>query len=159
MNDLSRKIAYRRNIKAYLSQLKALTKRDVTEEDLLPLDIVEQIREKSKYLTQKPKRKFVIPFEKKVGPRFQRFVQNLGDLNPNPVYVWTELTNSCGLFEVCSITLFNFDFEYSVNRQGVIVLLTEDLADKMVLDFGADASGAYLLEIELIGDHWTTVPY
>jgi hypothetical protein len=159
MNDLSRKLAYCRNIKAYLSQLKALTNQDVTEEDLLSLDVVEDIREKSKGLIEKPKRKLVIPFEEKKEVRFQRFVQNLNQLNPSPVYIWTESTNSCGLFEIPSIAKFNFDFEYSVNREGIIVLLTKDFTDKMVLDFGEDAKGARLLEIELIGDHWPSATY
>jgi hypothetical protein len=159
MSDLSRKLAYRRNIKGYLSQLKALTGQEVNEKDLMPLEIVEDIREKSKVLIQKPKQKLVIPFEEKEEIRFQRFVQNLNQLNPDPIYIWTESTNSCGLFGIPSIAKFNFDFEYSVSRKGIIVLLTKDLTDKMVLDFGDDPKGARLLEIELIGDHWPSATY
>src|SRR5690242_4402722 len=98
-----RKIAYQRNIKIYLSELKTLTNRDVTEDLLLPLESVEAIREKAKTLAQKPARKFVIPFAEKDKARFRAFVQKLKELNPSPIYIWTTLANSCGLFQINSI--------------------------------------------------------
>jgi hypothetical protein len=47
-----------------------------------------------------------------------------------------------------------FDFGFAVNRDGIVVLLTADLQDRMLLDFSEGPDGEQLLEVEVAGANW-----
>ena len=47
-----------------------------------------------------------------------------------------------------------FDFDFSVNKDGMLVLLTMDLQDRMLLDFSEGPDGELLLEVEVAGANW-----
>jgi hypothetical protein len=159
-SDLTQRLACKRNLQCYLSQLCHLANRNVTADDLLPLEVTHAIREQSTRLLDKTSfRKFKIKFSEKLDTRFAMFVKNLYALNPSPVYIWVEHTNTCGLFEISSIMEFNAKFEYSVITEGIISLLTKDMIDNMVLDFYEDSSGEKFIEIELYGSSWVTCVY
>ncbi len=158
--DLGQRLAYKRNLQSHLSQLSQLSNREVTESDLLPLELTHSIREESKRLLNTASlHKFKIHFPEKGSARFARFVASLRATNSNPTYIWIEHTNICGLFEIGSISEFNFNFEYSVSTQGIISLLTKDLADNMVLDFFEDSPGEQFIQIELLGKSWPSCRY
>ena len=159
MNHLSRKLAYRRDIRAYISELRALTRMEITEGSLLPLDQLEPIREEVTARLREPTRMFTIPFEEKSGERFKKFVGTLGKLNPGRMYVFTNRTNSCGPVIIDDIEQFNFDFDYSVNSEGIVSLVAEDLRDRMVLDFSKDENDRSVLRIELFGEKWPSAEY
>lgn len=159
-SGIANRLAYKRYLQSHLSQLSHLTNRYIGENDLLPLETTHSIREESKQLLDMSSlRKFKIDFSEKLGVRFEEFVRNLHALNPNPVYIWIEHTNTCGLLEIRSIIEFNFKFDYAEINQGIVSLLTKDMRDNLVLDFFEDSSGARFIEIELAGYNWPTCAY
>ena len=98
-------------------------------------------------------------FAEKSSARFQMFVHALGQLNPSPVYVWTPLSNVCGLLRPVSLSEVNFGFDFAVNPEGILVIMTADLLDKMLLDYSAGEAGEELLEVEIAGERWAQARY
>lgn len=72
------------------------------------------------------------------------------------MYVWTALSNVCGVARPIPLLEFNLAFDFNVNREGIVVLLTSDLRDKLVFDFSVQ-NGTPELEIEVSGEHWGRV--
>ncbi len=159
MSDLEQRLAYKKNLKYCLLELAHLTKKQPSESQLLPLNAKDGIRKEASQLQGKPCLKFRIDFEGKKSPRFSHFVERLYQSNPSPIYIWTELTDACGLFEIDSILEFDFGFSYDVNREGLILLLAKNMIDKMTLDFYENSQGQKILEVEITGDNWSTVIY
>jgi hypothetical protein len=163
MSATDRKILinYKLTIRRYLIELNELCLEKPLENKLLSLEKTEHIRQISlSLLKRKPARKIRMVFKEKTTDRFKEYVTGLHRANPNSVYIWTENSNSCGLFEISSLLDFNFGFGFGVNTQGIVALLTSDLTDSLVLDFsdGGTASGQEL-EIDVSGDRWPAVNY
>jgi hypothetical protein len=153
------KFEYGKHIAQCLAELAQLSKKPPTENALSSLDAIAVVRQASLHLKDKPRRRFTIKFEERLTERFTTYVERLYRNNPSPVYIWTHLSNSCGLYEIPSILDFNFGFSYDVNRDGIIALLTKDVADKMTLDFSEGSLGTRVLEVEVAGDNWPLVVY
>ncbi|EMI70615.1 hypothetical protein [Leptospira noguchii] len=102
-------------------------------------------------------RKFEIPFEEKNSERFSRFLNNLYSKNQLSIYIWTSLSNDCGVYRIPSILDFNSHFVFEVNG-GFILLLSENLDDELIFDFTED-NNERLLEVELSGANWIKVEY
>src|SRR5262249_3594428 len=129
------------------------------DQDLLSLDETEAIRQKAKSRSERPSGRTEIPFSEKGGARFQAVVGRLHDANNSSVYVWQPLANVCGLLRPVSLDEVEFAFEYDLNPEGIVVVLTTDLVDKLLLDYSVDASNRQMLEIELSGRNWGAVRY
>jgi hypothetical protein len=145
---------YATNIARHLSELSSLVSREVRREDLLPLAEADKIREDSKKVQYSPSWSTEIPFARKTEVVFQDFVRKLERLNANPVYVWTPASNQCGLLRPIPLHDLNFGFDFSINPEGILVVLTSDLRDRLLLDYSRDAAGQEVLEIEASGEHW-----
>lgn len=141
----------------YLLELKKLTGVDING-DLLLTEDIEEIREKSSALADKEGTRFIVDFSEKDTEQFRNFVRNLNKANDAPVYVWTNSANSYGLYKATSINSIDFSFSFDVNPDGIIVLLTEDLNDRLLLDFYRNSEGREILELELYGKHWKFIP-
>ncbi|WP_061234866.1 hypothetical protein [Leptospira interrogans] len=102
-------------------------------------------------------KKFEIPFEEKNSERFSRFLNILYSKNQLPIYIWTSLSNDCGVYRIPSILDFNSHFTFEVNG-GFILLLSENLDDELIFDFTED-NNERLLEVELSGANWIQVEY
>jgi hypothetical protein len=161
MNDPKHLIQYKLNIHRYLVELKGLCLKAPLESELLSVQRTEQIRANSLVaLRGKPVRKIQMSFEDKKAIKFRSYVAKLHLANPHSVFVWTEKSNSCGLYEISSLLEFNFNFEFDVNEQGIVVLLASNLADSLVFDFSYDdRTSTYMLEIDVCGDHWFGIDY
>jgi hypothetical protein len=48
----------------------------------------------------------------------------------------------------------NFAFDFVMNPEGILVVLTADLSDKMLLDYSEDRVQGQMLELEISGPHW-----
>jgi len=59
----------------------------------------------------------------------------------NPLYIWLTHGSECGLCPLKSIDLFNIDFDYEDDPEGIIVLITHDFSKKIVLDFYEESNG------------------
>jgi hypothetical protein len=161
MNDRKQTIQYKRNVQQYLSELSALCLHEPLENELLSIERTEQIRLASmESLRGKPVRKIQMDFDEKKTPKFKDYVARLYRANPHSIFVWTAKSNSCGLYEISSLLEFNFDFEFSVNDQGIVVLLASNLSDNLVLDFSVDEKlSRQILEVDACGDHWFAINY
>ncbi|WP_277557991.1 hypothetical protein [Ereboglobus sp. PH5-10] len=154
MSSIQQYINYRKSLAKYLEELRELINVPVTEVTLVPLDEVARIRKKLvEKITICPQKKFRIPFPEKTGQRFRTFIEQLEQLNSSPIYIWTEAANGCGLFQASSLIKINLDFSYDVNSQGIIVILTKDLRDRMIWDFFEENSEK-IIEVELMGETW-----
>jgi hypothetical protein len=131
-----------------------LTGTIVNKESLLSPKETEALRERSKAIQYTPMWRSTVGFSEKSRPRFQRLVAALRDLNPGGVYIWTPLSNVCGLLRPVSLESIQWGFDFDLIPEGVLVLLTADLCDKMLLDFSESPTAGSELEIEVSGPHW-----
>jgi len=160
MTSTKKGLEYRQNIKTYLSELALLTNKELNEDDILysPLS-VENARQRSSSLSEFPILKFTIPFSEKKSERFSLYIDNLYQKNSSNVYIWTQRTNICGLYEVESIKKINFDFPFSINNEGILVLLSTDFEDKLLFDFSLNSDGDEIVEVEAQGKNWSRLKF
>jgi hypothetical protein len=85
-------------------------------------------------------------------------VDALEKSSPEKVYLWCPLTNVCGLLPPVPIREVNFQFPFEINREGMIVLLGQDLSNKLLLDFSED-EGRRTMEVELSGPQWGAIEF
>jgi hypothetical protein len=158
MTDVYARLAYKRELPRHLTVLGKLLNRQVNAQNLLSLDETDAIRERSKSVVRRPSSRFTIRFSDKTGPRFQALIRTLQDRNPSPVLVWTLSADVCGFPRPVQLSEIDFGFEFDLEPNGVLVFITEDLCDKLLLDY-FEEDGERLLEVELSGAHWGDVHY
>jgi hypothetical protein len=160
MSEISQKIQFKRNLAKYLDELKMLTGKDISPKELTSIEEVGHVRAASMAaLKGNGKARFAIAFDERTSDRFRNFVLSLRNANSRPVYIWTDRSDSCGLYKVESIDQVNFAFPFDINSNGVVTFRTEDFSDKLLLDFSEDDLGERILEVELTGKHWSLVQY
>jgi hypothetical protein len=157
MMNSKHNIQFRRNIKEYLSELALLSNSLVDEAQLSELSDVESVREKASALTEKLVSKTVFNFEFKKDRNFQNFIESLFLTNQSEIYIWTHRTDLCGLFKIPSIKKLNIDFPFEINREGILLFLTADYRNRLLLDFSISENGEKILEVEVQGDDWYPV--
>lgn len=157
MNSANR--AYKANITAYLAELSTLSNQTVSADDLSCMNEVENIRATISDLKKLPISKFNIPFPEKENARFRNYIHNLYESCSEKVYIWTSKTNSCGLYKIDNIDAVNFSFPFNLNTQGVVVFLSENIKNKLLLDFYIDSSGEKIIEVESQGLQWGAIKY
>jgi hypothetical protein len=74
--------------------------------------------------------------------------------NVSPVYVWTPLSNLCGVLRPIRLRDIDWEFPFVVEAEGIIVILTSDLTDKLLMDYSQTDEGREILEVEASGEHW-----
>ncbi len=157
MNSPHDKFKFNQLMPTYLKELSQLSIDKFDEKYLATPEVTEKIRKEVK--RSELKKKIEIFFEEKEAERFRCFVNNLHEHNKSPIYIWTERSNTCGIYEISSVIRFNFGFPFTVNHEGVIVLMAKNLTDEMILDFYDDFDKKKKLEIELFGPNWSNVNY
>lgn len=100
-----------------------------------------------------------IRFSDKSTERFRRFLQSLANANPSSVYVWTPRTIDCGVLLVPSLDAIKFDFDFTINDEGILAFTTSDLADSLLLDFSSTPAGEQVLAVETQGPNWARAVY
>jgi len=155
---MTKNILYSRHINEYLDELRQLTNHCVKDTDLLSLKETENIKDLATLLYDKNISNTEIPFKEKKEKLFQDYIRMLFEVNSSPIYIWTPRTNICGTYEINSILEFNFEFNFNVNSEGIIVILAKNFEDQMTLDFSIDENNNELLEIEVVGDNWCKKP-
>src|SRR5688500_5918049 len=158
MTSLEAKLRYNRSIKSYLAELRLLNNKDVSKEDLSSIVELEEIRRKSSLLKSLPISKFTIDFDERKSVRFNQYIQNLNKVNDSHIYIWTAKTNDCGLYKNGSIVDIDFSFPFEIN-EGVLVFLSIDLKDNLLLDFSNGTEGKRVLEVEAQGLNWPKISY
>lgn len=159
MTNIKIKREYLSNIAAYLLELGMLANKVVNKDDLSSVEEVDEVRAGTANLENLTTEKFKVGFSEKDGSQFQSYIQGLYDTNNEQVYLWTGKTNSCGLYKVGSIKDVNFSFSFDLNEEGIVVFLSVDMKDKLLLDFSIDSSGNEIVEVESQGLNWPNIKY
>lgn len=90
------------------------------------------------------KETFVIPFGDK--EKLQTIIIERLKLQ-GTIYLFTSLSKDCGAIEIPSINNFNFNFDFSDDKSGIISLINSDLKRKILLDFYENENNKFI-EIE-----------
>lgn len=159
MNDLSEKLAFKRELHRHLHELGLLVGRPVHKEELLSLAETKGIRLQANQIVRQPIRKFEIPFIKKREQRFASYIEKLAEVNPSNVYLWTPASNFCGVLRPVPLKTFSITFPFDLNPEGIVVILTSDLYDQLLLDYSQGDFNEQMLEVETSGEQWGGITY
>ena len=159
MTPLAVRLTQKLILPQHLRELSQLVGRKVEPEELLSLAETEAVRAQGMTVQRLPSWRCELRFSDKRSARFGRLLQAIRERNPSPVYLWTPLSNDCGLLRPVPLSDVRFDFDFAVNRDGIVVLLTADLQDRMLLDFSEGPDGELLLEVEVAGANWGQSTY
>lgn len=158
MSDARDRFEASRHMDAHLLHLRTLLHRPVGAEDLLSLAETTAVRVQASARPRLPVWTIELPFAAKASERFRAWIRTCIELNPEPVYIWTDLANVCGLLRPTPLREIDFDFELELDPRGIVSILSADYQDKMILDFSED-DGVQTLELEVSGPHWTQAQY
>lgn len=155
----SKTIGQKIHMKPYLEELQKFLNRAVSADELLSLEQTEGLRQAAQKFRDLPASSCQIDFLEKASDRFHTFVERLCAANPSPVSIWTTHSITCGALMVPSLKEIVFDLEYSASQGGILTFVTNDLRDRLLLDFTMSDSGTQKMTIETQGDHWFDVHY
>lgn len=158
-SSLSEKLRQKLHLKEYLQELEALTGRAVQAGELGSLEQVATIRQIVQKFDAQPVVAFETAFSDRTSERFKRFVERLRNANSSPVYVWTPRTISCGALIVSSLDAVQFGFDFAINKEGILVFLTSDLEDRLLLDFSTTPTGEQCMRVETQGTNWAKIAF
>ncbi|HJU38245.1 MAG TPA: hypothetical protein VJ724_01635 [Tahibacter sp.] len=157
--SLSQRLRRNAGLKKYLSELESLTGRVVRSDELSDIDQAVATRQVAQRFRSQQPTSVDMPFSERLSERFAKFVRRLYEANPCPVSIWTPRTIDCGVFVVPSILSVRFDFDYSINDDGIFSFLSEGVDDRLVLDFFEENDGEQVLRVETNGVNWRDVAY
>lgn len=158
-SERMKRIAYKINIRKYLMQLSRFCGRDVMESELISLDHMNHIRSLSVKLNDHPKSTICINKKDLSSQRFRKFIVELYRANTSSIFIWTELTDICGFFQINSILDFTFDIDFDIIPEEVILLLAANFEDKMTIGISNDDLDGMIIELDIIGKNWPKVVY
>ncbi len=158
-SNVKSKREYLSNITSYLLELGILANKTVNKSDLSSIDKVDKVKAGASNLENFPIERFKVDFSEKDESRFANYIQGLYSTNSEQVYLWTSKTNICGLYRVDSIKDVNFLFPFELNDEGIVVFLSADLKDKLLLDFSIDSTDNRIIEVEAQGANWSGIKY
>lgn len=154
-NSLFQKAKGKGLINTYLKELNLLSIRKIEVNDLITLEETKMIIHKRQEIGKSiPSEKLVLKFEDK--DRLLSYLSKMAELKKGKIYLFIEYTKNCGALLLNSLKDFNYNFSFSDEHSGIISFLSEDLKDKLVLDFYED-TGQHILEIETQGYVWNSV--
>lgn len=148
-------VEFKKSLAIYLAELKEITAQDIDSKCLTSPEKAKGLAIEASSIEDKDISKLVFDFDKKDSKEFKELVLSLKKCNERPMYIWTPRTKICGLYKPVAIDSINFSFEFDINVEGIMVLITEDFSDKILLDFYRDESNNKILELEVQGINWT----
>jgi hypothetical protein len=144
-------------ISIYLKELNLLTRQMVEAKDLITIEDTVRIIHKRKEISNTiPFEKLTLSFEAK--DRLSSYLAKMAEIKKGKVYLFTEYSKNCGALLLNSLNDFNHKFSFNDEHSGIISFLSEDLKDKLVLDFYVE-NDKYILELETQGFVWNSVLY
>lgn len=159
MPSTSARLRQKLYLKKYLIELAVLTGRPVQADELLSLEQTAALRAARQTSGAQTTLSADIQFSDRRSERFNVFVRRLHDANPSPVYVWTQRTIDCGVLLVPSLMAIRWEFDFAVNEEGILAFVTDDLADRLLLDFSELPTGEQRMKVETQGVNWERVTY
>lgn len=155
----SEKLRKKLSMKMYLKELTVLAGRPVQANELGSVEKAVSVRKAGQKFSTLDAASFEIPFADLSSERFRRFVRKLYNANPSSVYVWSPRTIDCGVFLMPSIAAINFDFDFEINEEGILVFLTNDLKDRLLVDFFILSQSHKRSKVEVQGNNWGEIIY
>lgn len=146
-------------LKEYLRELSTLAGRFVYADELSSLEQVILMREKAQQSEIKESISTEMLFLDRNSKRFKEFVEKLTIANSSSIYIWTPRTIDCGALLLPSLSAIKFDFDFTLNKEGILVFATSDLVDSLLLDFYISPMGDQRLKIETKGKSWGRISY
>ena len=58
-----------------------------------------------------------------------------------------------------SLNAINFDFDFTVNNEGILAFTTSDLGDSLLLDFSVMPTGEQIMKVETRRANWAKIAY
>ncbi len=159
MLSSSNKLRQKRALKEYLKELSTLAGRFVYADELSSLEQVILMREKAQQSETKESIFTETLFLDRNSKRFKEFVEKLTIANSSSIYVWTPRTIDCGALLLPSLSAIKFDFDFTLNKEGILAFATSDLVDSLLLDFYISPMGDQRLKIETKGKNWGRIDF
>lgn len=152
--ELRKKIAFKTQMKEYLKELSEISGRTVEQRELFSVEETDLLKSQLAKFNDTEKVSFELTPADLTSERFKRFISSLEKVNSSPVFIWIEKTNDCGALKLPSLSNVSFDFEFKQLPDGVILFLTDDLRNSLLIDFDDES-----LVVEVQGDDWLDVSY
>lgn len=151
--SITEKRLYKLHLKEYLGELEKLVGHPISESELIGVAETRDIQVASKKFEHLPTVSKTVPFLAADHAFLGEVLQQLSDANNSPVFIWTPRTQYCGMLKIPSICAIKPDFHYQTNKEGVLAFITDDLCDRMVIDWSNDGNTNWLT-YEFQGDNW-----
>lgn len=148
-DEVTKRLRRNAHLARHLTELGRLLRRDVRPDDLLSLPETEALRVRMAKRT--PDRKESFPFAEKNGRRLSPLVHAFQE---DLVYVWTALSNDCGVHRAVPLSEVDFSFPFAFSPEGILSIVSQDLGDHILLDW-YEEGGAELLDLEVTGPRWS----
>lgn len=161
MHDASLRQQLRRNLRldGYLSTLGLFMQRVVQAAELRCVAPCASELLQTQQLAWQPEASFEIPFAQRTSAKFRRLVKKLKTANPSSLCLFAANSARCGWLPVDSIDEIRFDVDPRAFQQGPLVLVTQDLNDRLLLDTRRADADASLLILQVRGPAWGLVRY
>lgn len=147
----------KRWMREYLDQLSLVSGRDVVENEIRSVEEAKSTREKAKKFASLPRyRQEFLLKNNEIGPLRHLFTL-LERANPAPISVWTDHTIDCGTFTLPNILSVDLTFLAKWKYDSVIVFLSSDLSDRVILDFDQVYDNGISIVVETQGKNWHVI--
>lgn len=154
MIERKAEIARKLDMSRYLQDLSLIVGRPVSAAEIEGLDSLEKTRsEAMALLSAAPTHSFRLGLSERDSLRFRQYLAVLSQLNSSRIYVWTELSNRCGLFEIESLSMLNLQLDLELVQGEVLVLLAKNLQDRLTINLDLEDEPAW--EIDTTGKLWS----
>jgi len=150
-DELTKGLRRNKHLARHLTELGCLLRREVRPEDLLSLDETEVLLGRTAKRT--PGHKETFPFAEKARGSLSPLVHAFQN---DFVYLWTALTNDCGVHRAVPLADIDFNFPFEFSPEGILSVVSQDLGDRILLDW-YEEGGVELLDFEVIGPRWSAV--
>ncbi|HEY9133768.1 MAG TPA: hypothetical protein VIM98_18600 [Dyella sp.] len=159
MDERKRRIMQLANMKSYLHGLSQFIGREVLVGELVSLRETDVLMEKNRSSYFHGKSRYEIAYDDDSREKIKIFLHEMSRLNSSKILVWMEKTDVCGALFVESMLQIAFDFDNVIKKDDVVVLICEDMKDKVMLDFDLSDSSAPLLRLNIFGSSWSLCKY
>jgi hypothetical protein len=159
MSSSSKELRRKLQLKRYLAELAAVTGRQIQADELIGLEQTTKLQaDQQKFRTQSFA-SYEVPLSHITTKRFIDFIDRLSKSNNSNVYLWIMRSMDCGVIRLQSLYDVAWGLDLSASEEGILVFVTDDLEDSLLLDFSELPTGEQIMTIETKGANWESVTY
>jgi len=135
-----RRLIGKQYLPVYLTELNKLIKNVVVADDLLSIQDSDNIY--STVFSDEPIDRFTTSFEKK--DRLKILFESIESAESLKYILFTAYSHECGAIRIGSLVNFNVDFDFDDEHSGLIILISNNLLQKILLDFYEEGGERYI---------------